>query len=141
MIVQYIKKLSGPFLDRIDLQISVGTLAYNDLESGPRSMTSEQMYQKVAKAHALQKIRNKGILNGLLTPEQIKAHCVLGDGSKRIIELAFEKLHLTMRGYNKVLRIARTIADIEGFQDIQEPHLKEAFMYRSIDKQLERFNY
>jgi magnesium chelatase family protein len=139
-IEQYIKKLSGPFLDRIDLQVSVTSVEYKSIYEGKsQGYSSAQMLTKINEAIDIQKKRNEGVVNGLLIGEQLKRHCELSESGKKIIEFAFDKMGLSMRGYHKVLRVSRTIADLDKSKNIEEIHLKEALMYRSLDKKVEQF--
>lgn len=137
-ISKYINKLSGPLLDRIDLQVTVPSLDYDAIaDQKTAEFGSEQLYDTVSKAVLIQRNRNKkSIWNSYLPPSMIEECCVLTSESKVLIKKAFEKLNLTMRGYHKLLKVARTIADLENSELIDTTHLKEALLYRSLDATL-----
>jgi magnesium chelatase family protein len=140
-IQKYLGKLSGPLLDRIDLQINVQSIEYETITSKEQSpISSEQLYKKVAHAHEVQSQRfgTSTILNNTMTPDLIEKHCVLTDDAQEVMKKAFDKLRLSMRGYHKILKVARTIADLEGSELITTPHIQEAIMYRSLDQHLEQ---
>lgn len=138
-ITKYLRKLSGPLLDRIDLHVSVSSVDYDELNvKDTRSKSSKQIYESVAKAVECQKMRSKNYFNSLLSSDQIEKFCVLSKEAEQIVKLAFEKLHLSVRGYHKILKVARTIADFEQSEKIERLHIQEAIMYRSLDQQLEQ---
>ncbi len=132
----YFKKISGPFLDRIDLQVAVSSLNFQELTSKQVSKGSKEMAQEVNRAVDIQMQRNGGIFNGLLTNQQIKEFCVISQTGENMMEFAFKKLGVSARSYHRLLKISRTIADLEGSKDIQDSHLKEALSYRSLDKKV-----
>ena len=95
-----------------------------------------QLYEPIHKAHAIQKKR--GIYNGLLTPAQISQYCTLTPDAHTHIQKAFSALNLTMRSYHKLLRVARTIADLQQSPDIESKHISEALTYRTLDQTLSK---
>lgn len=99
------------------------------------------MHAAVQKAVTIQQERFSDPLmfNAYMTPELIEKHCVLTDEAEAILKKAFDKLSLSMRGYHKILKVARTIADLQGSAPITDRHIQEAIMYRSLDQNLERF--
>lgn len=134
-INKYLSKLSGPFLDRIDLQVSVGSVNYdNIIETKVKEISSAELYTKIKIAVDKQNERNGNTLNAYLPIDKIDKVCVLTDEAQAIMKQAFEKLHLTMRGYHKLLKVSRTIADLESSDLILEEHVKEALMYRFLDQ-------
>lgn len=140
-IARYLDKLSGPLLDRIDLQIHVQSVEYETIkEKNASQMSSEELYNKVKAAVEIQHHRfgTSIICNSTMRPDQIDLFCQLTDAAEQIIKKAFDKLALSMRGYHKTLKVARTIADLEGAQIIDVPHLQEALMYRSLDQSFDR---
>jgi len=141
-IARYLDKLSGPLLDRIDLQISVPAIEY-DMIAPTKSQdheSSETLSQAVARAVAIQKKRFKSdaIVNATMSPDLVDLFCVLSPEAIELVKKIFERLSLSMRGYHKLLKVSRTIADLEGSVDIQVAHIKEATMYRSLDQSFER---
>ena len=133
-IKKYINKISGPLLDRIDIHIEVNPISYTQIENEKAKETSEQIRQRVNKARNIQKERYNIYSNSELTPKLIEKYCKLNSKSKKILELAFNKLKLSARAYNKILKVARTIADIENCENIEEKHIAEAIQYRSLDR-------
>ncbi len=144
-ITKYLNKLSGPLLDRVDLQIHVPSIEYDTIASKEeQTESSAELLDQIAPAIAIQTERNgKGCSNNALPADMVEKHCTLTDAAESIIKQAFEKLNLSMRGYHKILKVARTIADMAQSKDIDAPHIQEAIMYRSLDRYLEqqRSNY
>lgn len=140
-IARYLEKLSGPLLDRIDLQISVQSIEYDMIkdQSAP-AKSSAQMYQTVNTAIIAQQKRfeNPNQWNSTMNSDQIEKYCTLTDDAEKIIRKTFDILHLSMRGYHKILKVARTIADLENKEMIDVAHIQEAISYRSLDQSLER---
>ena len=136
-IKKYWKKISGPLLDRIDLQIAVNMVEYSDLERKGKSKSSAEMAEEVSKARLLQQKRYEGTgvnCNAQLTSSLIQKYCILDDEAKELLEMAFDRLSLSARGYDKILKIARTIADLDGSEDISADHISEAIQYRDFDR-------
>ncbi len=136
-IKKYIGKISGPLLDRIDLHIEVSGVRYEKLRNQKKGETSEQIRERVDMARKIQQCRYKdnGIFsNAELTPKLIQEHCRIDDKSDKILEKAFEKLGLTARAFGRILKVARTIADLEQSEKIESMHVIEAIQYRSLDK-------
>ena len=136
-ITKYMGKISGPLLDRIDIQIEVTPVKYRKLENDEPVETSQQIKQRVNKAREIQRARYKEekiYSNSSLTPSLIKKYCKLDKESKNILEIAFNKLGLSARAYGRILKVARTIADLEASEQIQKSHIAEAIGYRNLDK-------
>lgn len=136
-IRKYLSKISGPLLDRIDLQIEVSRVPYQKLDSNKKEETSEEIRKRVNKARRIQLERYKGqeiFSNSELPPALIEKYCKLDSKSKKILEDAFEKLGLSARAYGRILKVARTIADLNNSRDIKTQHLAEAIQYRSLDR-------
>ena len=129
-IKRYQEKLSGPLLDRIDLHITVPALPASDLQSAQRGESSAVVRQRVIQAYQRQQAR-QGKANNELSPSELDQFAPLGDAESRILAMAQSRLNLSARGYHRVLRVARTIADLAGSEAIQTPHLTEALSYRS----------
>ncbi len=140
-IARYLEKLSGPLLDRIDLQINVQSIEYDTIKANSNACQSSQdLFDGVQRAldAQYQRFALPTYWNSAMTSGQVDAYCILTPAAEAIIKKAFETLHLSMRGYHKILRVARTIADLENAQIIDTPHIQEAIMYRSLDQSLER---
>lgn len=140
-IDRYLQKLSGPLLDRIDLQIHVPAVDYDTVTKKElNGKSSETMKQVIDSAVQIQQTRfSKTVCaNATMSPDEIEKYCILTPEAESIIKKVFDQLHLSMRGYHKVLKVARTIADIERANIIDTAHIKEALMYRSLDRYFEK---
>lgn len=136
-ITRYMGKVSGPLLDRIDIQIEVTSVKYQNLDDEIVPESSEQIKFRVNKARKIQENRYKddGIFsNSQLTPKLIEKYCKLDFDSKKILQFSFEKMGLSARAYNRILKVARTIADLEGKENIDKNNIAEAIQYRNLDK-------
>lgn len=140
-IQRYMGKISGPLLDRIDIQIEVTAVKYQKLEAEDETENSNKIKERVNKARKVQQERYKenGIYsNAELTPKLLSKYCKLDKESKAIMQNAFEKLGLSARAHGRILKVARTIADLDESHNIKEKHLLEAIQYRSLDKKYSR---
>lgn len=140
-IEKYLQKLSGPLLDRIDIQIHVPSVDYQTaIEKAVTGESSSEMFEHIKTALRSQYHRFKGqhTYNGTMPAQDIDTWCQLSEKSQELIKKVFDKLNLSMRGYHKVLKVARTIADLEKSELIQEEHLKEALGYRCLDRHFEK---
>ena len=136
-ISRYLGRVSGPLLDRIDIQVEAPKLAYNELNATQKPESSESIRARVTRAHDIQRQRyqNEGITcNAQLTGAQIDAVCQLDDSGRTLLKHAFDKMGLSARAYHKILKIARTIADLDGTENITSTQLAEAVQYRNLDK-------
>ena len=136
-ISRYMGKISGPLLDRIDIQIEVTPVKYQKLESTDDIENSQQIKVRVDKARKVQQQRyalEKIYSNSQLTPKLIEKYCKLDKEGKNILELAFQRLGLSARAYGRILKVARTIADLDDKENIETQHVAEAIQYRSLDK-------
>ncbi|MCX7698664.1 MAG: YifB family Mg chelatase-like AAA ATPase [Candidatus Goldbacteria bacterium] len=134
---KYISKISGPLLDRIDIHVEVPVVKYNDLASKFDAETSIVIRQRVNKARKIQEQRFAGtkiFFNAHMGPKQIKKFCVLDEESKNLLKNAIENLGLSARAYDRILKVSRTIADLEGMENITASHIAEAIQYRSLDR-------
>ena len=123
-------------MDRIDLQMHVAPVKFSDLE-GPGTTDSETIRRRVEEARLMQQERYKGQkihCNSQLTPKLMQKYCKLDKSGQLLMKEAFNNMKLTARAYNKILKVARTIADLEGKDLIKEYHLAEALQYRNLDR-------
>lgn len=134
---RYMDKISGPILDRIDIHIEVSPVEYEQLSCNSNAESSADIKKRVNRARQIQRERFKGTdvkCNAKMTPRMTKEYCVLGNEANELLKLSFEKLGLSARAYDKILRIARTIADLEESKEIAAHHIAEALQYRSLDR-------
>ena len=133
----YVKKISGPLLDRIDIQIEVSGVGYSALSEKGKSMSSAEMRERVVAAREIQKERYKGLgfsLNKDIPAGMLDEFCALGKSENLMMERAYNNLGLSARAHSRILKVARSVADINGDKEINISHLAEAIQYRSIDK-------
>lgn len=136
-ISKYMGKISGPLLDRIDIQIEVTPVKYQKLDSSEKIESSIEIKKRVDLARKIQQKRYEKdaiYTNSQLSPKLIEQYCKLNSESKKILELAFHRLGLSARAYGRILKVARTIADLEQKENIETEHIAEAIQYRSLDK-------
>ena len=132
---KYLSKLSGPLIDRIDIHIEVPAVPYRELTSRKPGTDSPTMRQQVLHARGIQRNRfNSDTQNGSMDSKQLKKFCDLSESCLLLMKQAMDELGLSARAYDKVRRVARTIADIEGVETINESHLAEAVQYRLLDR-------
>ena len=133
----YRSKISGPLLDRIDIQVEVASVDYEELSGRGNSESSADIKKRVNQARAIQMERYKDLpiySNSQLSAGQIEEYCPIGKKENEFLGRMFEKLGLSARAYSRILKVARTIADIEGDRDISLIHISEAVQYRSLDR-------
>lgn len=136
-IQQYLGKISQPFLDRIDICVEAPKVSYEALSAGEKQESSAVIRSRVCKAREVQNERYIGtriLSNSMLGVKELKEYCHLGRREELLMRQAFVALGLTARTYHKILKVARTIADLELSEKIRECHLKEAIGYRTLDK-------
>ncbi len=139
-IKKYLSKISGPMLDRIDIQVEANNVNFDELSENPTkstSMSSKDMKEIIKRVTDLQRIRYKDEninYNSELTEELLEKYCFLGDEEKELLKVAFSHYEMSGRAYTKVLKTARTIADIENCENINMKHLSEAISYRMLDR-------
>ncbi len=138
-IKRYLNKISGPLLDRFDIHIEVIPVKFSELSSKKLAESSRQIRERVVKARAIQQKRFskfKNIhYNAQMKSKQIRQFCVIDKASEQLLKAAVERLQLSARAYDRILKVSRTIADLEGEQDIKPHHIAEAIQYRSLDKE------
>ena len=135
---RYLNKISGPLLDRIDLHIEVTPVPFEELSSERNGEKSELIRTRVEAARRIQTDRYHDLehvhYNAQMGPKELDAYCQLDEASQDLIKKAMDKLHLSARAYDRILRVARTIADLENSDVLKSYHLAEAIQYRSLDK-------
>ncbi|MFZ5761470.1 MAG: YifB family Mg chelatase-like AAA ATPase [Thermodesulfobacteriota bacterium] len=134
---RYRQRISGPLLDRIDLHLEVPAVRYKDLATPATGERSETIRQRVMAAHELQRQRYQNrptaCYNSQMTPADLKRHCVLDQASEQLMQQAVDRLGLSGRAYHRILKIARTIADLAGSEALRADHVAEAIQYRRLD--------
>jgi len=139
-IQRYMSKISGPLLDRIDIHVEVPALTYEELAQKTPGRSSEEIRQQVVAARAVQLERYKNdrkvYCNAHIESRHIRKYCELEEASQALLKTAIEKLRLSARAYDRILKVSRTIADIEGSDRILSSHVAEAVQYRSLDRKL-----
>ena len=136
---RYLSKISGPLLDRIDIHIEVTPVPFEKLSEERKSETSNEIRKRVTASRDIQTKRfedSKTVhYNAQMNTKQIRKHCVLDEASKQLLKTAMERLNLSARAYDRILKVSRTIADIEGVEAINGSHISEAIQYRSLDRE------
>ena len=141
MISKYLERVSGPLLDRIDIEIELPSVSYDDISR--KTLSGERSEVIRARVNAARTFANErlakagdkvGVLNANMPPELLRKHCKLGEAASSLMREAFESLGFSARGHDRVLRVARTIADLDGMAEINEDHIAEAIMYRSLER-------
>ncbi|MCK9216575.1 MAG: YifB family Mg chelatase-like AAA ATPase [Firmicutes bacterium] len=136
-IKNYMGKISGPLMDRIDLQVEVKALKFHDLDETSKSESSESIRKRIniARQIQLERYNNQGIFsNSQLKPKHMSKYCKIGKTEKNLLKEAFDKFNLSARAYNRILKVARTIADLESCESIKIHHIAEAIQHRTLDK-------
>ncbi len=138
-IQTYRSKVSGPLMDRIDIHIEVPAIKFNEIASDTPGEASAAIRDRVTRARRLQQARFKsdGIYaNAHMKPRHIRKYCRIDEQCQALMEKAMNRLGLSARAYNRVLKVARTIADLEGSEAIASHHVSEAIQYRSLDRRV-----
>jgi len=139
-IQKYMSRISGPLMDRIDIHIEVPALSYDELAAKQPGEDSASMRKKVMAARKVQSERFKGekkvFCNAHMEPRHIRKYCELKPDSQTLLKNAIDRLGLSARGYDRILKVSRTIADLDGKENIESAHIAEAIQYRSLDRKL-----
>lgn len=138
-VQKYLNKVSGPLLDRIDLHVEVTPVAFNELSAQGKGEPSENIRERVIKAREIQTERYKGVAgmyaNAQMSSKQLREICVINTAGEALLKRAMERLNLSARAYDRILKVSRTIADLAGAPDIKAEHFAEAIQYRSLDRE------
>ncbi len=138
MVQQYLNRISGPLMDRIDLHVEVVPVSYKDLSSRSRGESSATVRERVIKARKIQEQRYANHpdihTNAMMTTALIQKYCELNETCRNLLKNAMSRLGLSARAYDRILKVSRTIADLDGSENIQPGHLAEAINYRSLDR-------
>lgn len=136
-IEHYLGKISGPLLDRIDICAEMTQIAFSELTNNTKNESSADIRERIINAHNIQRERYKNTrirFNSELTGGELNVYCILDDSARGLIETVFNKLKLSVRAYSKIIKTARTIADLSQSEIIKKEHISEAVLYRTIDK-------
>jgi magnesium chelatase family protein len=138
-IERYMARISGPLLDRIDMHIEVPAVPFAELSASADGTSSSQMREQVNRARAIQHRRFANAhhrLNAQMTSRQLRRFCALDEAGRGLLKQAMDELGLSARAHDRILRVARTVADLEGSERLQPSHVVEAISYRSLDRKL-----
>ena len=139
MVQKYLNKISGPLLDRIDLHVEVTTVSFSELSSKEKGESSKDIREKVILSREIQEKRfsasDKTYSNSHMNSKHIQKFCILDSESSDMLKTAMEKLDLSARAYDRILKVSRTIADLAASENIQSQHIAEAIQYRSLDRE------
>jgi len=138
-VAAYLGKISGPLLDRVDIQVEVPAVQYRDLRSPADGEPSEVIRERVIRARDMQRERfagTKTFCNARMSARLIKKHCRIDGAAETTLSSAMQSFALSARAYSKILKLARTIADLDGAGEIRTEHVTEAIQYRSLDRNL-----
>lgn len=139
VVQRYLNKISGPLLDRIDLHVEVTPVSFDQMTENRKTESSSEIRERVIKAREIQETRFKdqaGVFNNaMMSSNMVKEVCQINAAGKTLLKTAMERLGLSARAYDRILRVSRTIADLSGTEDIAIEHLAEAIQYRSLDRE------
>ena len=132
IIQRYLSKVSGPLLDRIDLHIEVPAVAYKELRGKDTGVSSADMRARVEAAREIQ--HQRGFYNARIPARLLRKLCALDDAGERTLEMAVRRMGLSARAHDRILKVARTVADLDHSESVTAKHLAEAVQYRSLDR-------
>ena len=139
VVQKYLNKVSGPLMDRIDLHVEVTPVAFNELSSEKKFEKSESIRERVIQAREFQATRFKGknnlYCNAQMEAQMVQDICVITEAGKNLLNRAMQKLSLSARAYDRILKVSRTIADLAASEEIKTEHLAEAIQFRSLDRE------
>jgi magnesium chelatase family protein len=139
MVQKYLNRISGPLLDRIDIHIEVVPVKYDKLSDTRKVETSESIRERVVRARAIQAERFTGLkgvyTNAQMTSSMQRRYCYLDENGSRLLKTAMDIRGLSARAYDRILKVARTIADLDGSESIRSEHISEAINYRNLDRE------
>jgi len=139
VVQKYLNKISGPLLDRIDIHVEVTPVPFSELSMEANSEKSEHVRQRVIQARLIQAERFKEAenvyCNSQMSAKQLRTICVLSKECNQLLKVAVERIGLSARAYDRILKVARTIADLAGSTDIESEHIAEAIQYRNLDRE------
>lgn len=139
VVQKYLNRISGPLLDRIDLHVEVTPVSYNELSDRKRAEASKSIRQRVIEAREIQTSRFNGSngihCNAQMRSKDIKTHCLLSEAGSTLLKNAMERLGLSARAYDRILKVGRTIADLDHSENIETAHIAEAIQFRSLDRE------
>jgi magnesium chelatase family protein len=139
VVQKYLNKISGPLLDRIDIHLEVTPVPFSELSSERVSEKSEAVRERVVKTRHVQEERfkdSKGVYcNAQMTSKMLKTYCKISEEGQQLLKTAMERLGLSARAYDRILKVSRTIADMDASNNIKTEHLAEAIQYRSLDRE------
>ncbi len=136
-IKRYLNKISGPLLDRIDIHVEAGKISFDDIRNSKRGESSEEIEKRVVLAQDIQKERYKNDrynYNSNMDSKGIERYCEISKDSKKLLKYAFDTMGMSARAYSRILKVSRTIADLDGAEMIEERHIAEAISYRALDR-------
>jgi len=138
-VQKYLNKISGPLLDRIDIHVEVTPVPFSELSKEHISEKSEAVRARVIKARKIQAERFKhaenAYCNSQMSSKQLRTICVLSPECNQLLKIAVERIGLSARAYDRILKVARTIADLAGSANIESEHIAEAIQYRNLDRE------
>ena len=138
---KYRERISGPLLDRIDLHVEAPAVAFDELRSTERAEPSAAIRERVIRVREIQRARfgaGKVRINARMSSQQVRKFCALSTGAENLLRMAMDSLNLSARAHDRILKVARTIADLADAEAIAPDHIAEAIQYRTLDRKLWR---